>query len=100
MSEPHTILEPVHIPEQLTDIIGSILGYIAENEFDDLCQRCVEDQWTLDQAREHVAFMGLLAEWYLAPSEDPNPERYALRTLKQDADPDDYERFHPSLKIK
>lgn len=99
MSQPHSISEPVHIPESLRKIIEPILTYIAGESFEDLCKHCVEEQWTLDQAYGHVAFKALILEWYLAPSNHPNAQRYALAELKASANEDDYEQFHPSLKI-
>jgi hypothetical protein len=100
MSEPHIPSEPAHIPQDLAELLGSITGYIAANDFEDLIQRSIEEGWTLDQAQEHVAFKAMLVEWYLDTAGYVNPMRYALSQLKFSANEDDYEKLDPSLKIE
>jgi hypothetical protein len=96
---PHTVSQPTHIAEPFREVLNGITEYLAREEFNDFCECCVREQWTLEQARHHIAFSGMLVEWYLAPDNEPNPERYALKQIKICANEEDYAQFDPSLKI-
>ena len=96
MSEPHAInLQD----QQVQSLLWSVLNYISESKTQDLIQRCVEEFWDLDAARDHVAFQALLLEWYLTDTGHPNPERHALTVIKQNASAEDFELLDGSLKI-
>ena len=89
------------LPDEFCTLVHKLATYVIGTEWKDFIEACIENSWTIDEARNHIFYIALIVNWHMKEEQiGTDCETYALEIIELYAHDRDYKLLNSSLKLQ